>query len=239
MAYVVTAVLAALAGIVQGVTGFGAGIVIMLGLPFFFPLAQSAGMAGAIAMALCVSMVWRYRADISLRKALTPTLPFLVICSLTINFATMVPQEVTKRIFGVFLLLLACYYLFFNTSDGTEQLSLPVQVACIVISALCDGLFGIGGPLMVLYFMACTASTREYLGTLQLFFLVNSLYNTVFRIWRGILGPENLVCIGVGAAGILAGLVVANRLVDKLDANVVRKLTYTMIGVAGVVNLLP
>ena len=41
---------AVLAGIVQGITGFGSGIVIMMILPMFFALPQSAGISTAICM---------------------------------------------------------------------------------------------------------------------------------------------------------------------------------------------
>ena len=238
MACLVTAVLAAIAGVVHGVTGFGAGIVIMLGLPFFYPVVESAGMVGPMCMVLCGSMAWRYREYVDPRKALLPALLYVAVCSATINFASMVPQAEAKRALGVFLIALAAYYLLFDKSKEGRELSLPLQVACVVISAICDGLFGIGGPLMVVYFMASTKSMQEYLGTLQLFFFATVLYNTAFRIYKGIIGPEHLLPIAVGTVSILGGLWVANRLVDRLDADVVRKLTYVMIGVAGLINLI-
>lgn len=117
------------------------------------------------------------------------------------------------------------------------KITLPVAILFIVISALCDSLFGIGGPLMVLYFLSQTNSTKEYLGTIQFFFFINGVYNTAFRFVRGILGLEQLLYIAVGAVCIFAGLLVANRIVDRLNANIIRKLTYIMIGISGIVNL--
>jgi len=109
---------------------------------------------------------------------------------------------------------------------------------CIIISGACDGLFGIGGPLMVLYFMSMTHSTHAYLGTIQLFFWINSLYNTAFRFYRGVLLPEHLIFIACGMIGILIGGAAAGKIVDRLNIETMRKLIYVMIGISGVINLL-
>ena len=91
---------------------------------------------------------------------------------------------------------------------------------------------------MVIYFLSQTHSTHEYLGTIQFFFLINSIYNTCFRIVNGILLPEHLMLIAIGAISIMIGGIVARKIVDKLDGMILRKLTYIMIGIAGIINLI-
>ena len=142
-----------------------------------------------------------------------------------------------KRIFGAFLIALAVYYLFLNRGER-KPLSAPRTVVYIIVSALCDAFFGIGGPLMVLYYLNRTESAREYLGTIAAFFLINGVYNTVYRLACGILTAGELPFIGVGIVAILAGVTVAHRLVDRLNDARLKKITYIMIGVSGVFNLL-
>ena len=238
MIYTLTATVAILAGLVQGVTGFGAGIVLMMVLPIYFALPQSAGIAAAICIILCVFMSVRYREHILWREAIIPSILYIFICTLTINFSVSADQIILKKVFGVFLLLLAAYYLFFKKSADNQKLNLPVSLICIIVSAICDGLFGIGGPLMVLYFLNKTESPQEYLGTLQVFFLINSVYNTAFRFYSGILLPEHFSLICAGFAGIVFGVFIAGKIVDKLNPEVIRKLTYAMIGVSGIANLI-
>lgn len=237
MVYAVVVCLTFLAGLVQGVTGFGSAIVVMLGLPYFFTLPQSAGIASAVSVILCFSMAVRYWKHVRVKKALLPSLLYLAVCSAAIRFSAVFDPAVMKRVFGVFLLALSGYFLFSGKGDGQKKLSLPVRVFCITVSAVCDGLFGIGGPLMVLYFLNATDSSYEYLGTIQLFFLVNTLYSTVFRMAQGILLPSHLPVIGIGMIGILTGLFAANRIVDRLNVQALRKWIYGMIGISGLVNL--
>ena len=235
---VLVSITAILAGIVQGITGFGSGIVMMMILPHFFALPQSAGISTAICMFLNMSMVYTYKKHIHFKSVLFPSLCFLCVCSTTIYFSTMFDQILMKKILGVFFVVLSIYYLFINKGNDRKKLSLPISIIFIVISAICDGLFGIGGPLMVIYFLSQTHSTHEYLGTIQCFFLINCIYNTCFRVFNGILHLEHLMMIGIGALGIMLGGFIARQVVDKLDGTILRKLTYIMIGLSGIINLI-
>ena len=229
---------AVLAGVVQGVTGFGSGIVIMMVLPMFSLLTQSAGISTAICMFLNISMVYTYRQHINFKKIWAPIILFMCVCTTTIYFSTMVNQVLLKKIFGVFFILLSIYFLFINKGSERRKLSLPVSIIFIVISAMCDGLFGVGGPLMVVYFLSQTHSTHEYLGTIQAFFLINCVYNTCLRAMNGILLVEHIPLILFGVVGIVAGGFIAGKIVDKLDGAMLRKLTYIMIGISGLMNVL-
>ena len=52
---------ALLAGLVQGVTGFGAGVLLMLFYPLLFSVAQSSAMSQCLCTVLCLSVLLRYR----------------------------------------------------------------------------------------------------------------------------------------------------------------------------------
>ena len=229
---------ALLAGLVQGVTGFGGGIITMLIFPIFLSIPVGAGITSALGIALCLSMVIRYRDEVNVKMALLPALLYNVVSSIVISFSVDLDQVLIKKIFGGFLILLCLYYLFISKSVQNRKLSILVSILCIAVSATCDGLFGIGGPLMVLYFMSMTTTTHAYLGTMQLFFWTNSMYNTTLRFFKGILLPEHLALMAIGAAGVLLGGALAGKIVDRLNIATMRKLIYAMIGVGGVVNLL-
>lgn len=229
------AAMAFVAGLVQGVTGFGAGIVLMVVLPSLFSVVQAAGISQATCVVLIVAMLWRYRASVSWGKVAAPVLLFLAASWSSMLLAKSVDQNLMKLILGIFLVALAVYSLGFQRSDSGE-LSLPVSLFCIVFSGVCDGMFGIGGPLMVVYYLSKTGSKEEYLGTLQAFFGICTGASFVFRLVQGLLPVSALPVIGLGAVFVISGLAVANRVVVRLDAAMVRKLTYVVIGLAGLYN---
>ena len=223
-------------GLIQGVTGFGAGVVMMMFLPLQFSVVKSAGVSSAICLILCAAMVYRYRKNINYKKIILPAILYLLISSISILFAKMINQELMKIILGLFLIILAVYFLCFSKKE-IEPKGI-IALLCIVVSGICDGLFGIGGPLMVIYFLSKTQNKEEYLGTIQCFFLISVLYSTVFRIFNSIITVELIPGIGLGMAGILIGLFIANKIVDKLNAELIKKLTYVIIGLCGLSNIL-
>lgn len=227
---------AVFAGIVQGVTGFGAGIVLMMVLPLQFAVVQSAGISSSICLVLCVAMAFHYRKSINLKKIVAPAVLYISCSSASIALSAKVDQNLMKIILGIFLTALAVYFLFFSKKQFEPKGI--VAALCIVISGICDGMFGVGGPLMVLYYLSKTDSKDEYLGTIQAFFMITVLYATGFRIANGIITPNLFLPIIAGMAGIIFGSKIANRIVDKLDAVMIQKLTYVLIGVCGLSNLL-
>ncbi len=229
---------AAMAGLTQGVTGFGAGIVMMMVLPWFFPIAQSAGISTASIIPLCVMMVLRYRRSIHVRKALLTAAFCIMISSLSILFSASINQLLMKRIFGGFLILLSAYYLFLQGHRKNTGLSGPAKIACMAVSALCEGLFGIGGPLMVLYFLSDSGSNEEYLGSIQLYFLIMDAYNTIFRFSTGVLQTEHLMMIIPGMAGIILGGFAAAKILTRIRPDKLKTLIYVMIGISGIINLI-
>ena len=237
MQTLIIAVTALAAGFVQGVAGFGSGPIQMMTYPMLFPLPTAAAVSVCCSIPLNADMLLTYRREIHWKKALLPVVPYLAICSAAISASKLFDQALMKKLFGSFLILLAAYYLFFSHGKR-KPLTRPRIVAYVVISALCDALFGIGGPLMVLYFLNRTDSTREYMGTVAAFFLVNGAYNTLYRILSGILTFPQLPALLTGVAFILLGVTAAHRLVDRLNDGLLKRITYVMIGVTGLLNLL-
>lgn len=225
-----------LAGTIQGITGFGAGIVMMMVLPSYFTLPQSAGIAGAIGLTLALSIAIRYRQNINYKPFIIPSIFYLVIASMAIKFSKLVDQNIAKMALGIFFVILSLYYLFLNKNE--KKLGLFTSILCIIISAICDGLFGIGGPLMVVYFLNHTKNNQEYLVNLQFFFFATGVYNTCFRIFQGIIQPQHFIWIIMGIISIVIGGTIGNKLADKMNEKLLRKLIYLMIGLAGIVNII-
>ena len=238
MMYAVMGMMAMLGGVVQGVTGFGAGIVMLMALPFYFAIPQATAISSAVQIAMCTIMVIRYRKYVKLKDIWLPTVLFGVVCSLTISYAARLDQRLLKKAFGVFFVLLSLYYLFFNRSGKKRALSLPARIGLILLAGVINGLFGVGGPLLALYFISTTDSPQQYLGYIQACFLLNALYNSAFRMATGILTPNLLPMVAAGMAGVLVGVTIAGKIVNKLNPNIVRKLTYGMVGISGIINII-
>ena len=227
----------AVAGVVQSVTGFGAGIVMMLFFPLLMPVLNASALSGAISMTLAFSMAWKLREKIRWRLLVLPGLFFAAASALSLAFADLFDTTVLLRIFGVVLLILSAYFLIFAGRLKVKA-SLGTAAVCATLSGVVGGLFGIGGPPMVVYYLAALDDLDEYRATIQAFFGMTNIFTFAMRLMKGLYTAEMLLPTGAGIAAILLGMAVGVRLYSKINSEAVRKLVYAFLGVTGIINLL-
>lgn len=237
MVYIAIIVSALIAGIIQGVSGFGAGTVFMCAVPYFMGVTTAAAVSNCMSISLNAMMTYRYRQAITTRTIWIPALFFIAGGTISIWFSTGMDNMLLKLILGVFLILLAVFFILFNRKIHIK-VNVITMFLCGFFSGVTDGLFNIGGPLMVLFFLAATASKEEYLGTISLFFLIVSSCNFVFRIIRGIFTVALLPYAIAALITVFAGLQIGNRVVDRIDTSRMKKITYGLIGISGLMTFI-
>lgn len=229
--------IAVAAGILQGVTGMGGGMIQMLVLPFFFPVQLASAIAGTACLFLTAAMFFRYRKKANIRLAILPALLYMAASGLAIHFSAGWNPAIIKKMLGIFLILLALYFLVIQPKAKLKP-GPVLSIVFFLVAGTCDGLFSVGSPLMVLYFLSKTEDKEEYLGSIQLAFFISLFSSTVVRISHRILLPEHIPAVAAAVIGIWAGLAVANRIVKRVDEALFRKFVYGAIVLSGLYNLL-
>ena len=237
MEFLVISLITLIAGFVQGISGFGSSIIVMMVLPTYYTVLQAAGISNAINIFLNGMMAFRYRNYISIKKVFSPSILFLISTTLITYVAMDINEDLIKKIFGVFLVLLSLYFIFFNKNTKRE-LSPLVSYICIVAAGICNGMFGIGGPLMDIYLLSQIDDMKEYLGTMQAFFFLINIVMTSFRFANGILSVDHIVPILIGIPSVGIGLMIANKIVDKVDGEFIKKAIYIVLGLSGILNII-
>lgn len=226
-----------LGGFTQTVTGFGCGIVIMLFLPYIMTVAQASGLSVLITMILNVLLVVKYRRFIQLRLVVFPALISFAVSTLAIYIGSNLELNAMKVVFSLFLIVLALYFIFF--SDRVKlQASLPTVLLCASLAGAANGLFGIGGPPMALYFLTVTREKEEYIGTTQMYFLLTSAYTTVIRLISGVFDRELLLLSIPGILAILLGSYIGMRVVDRISHEKMKRVIYLFLMASGLITLL-
>ena len=237
MEYLFVVLGAYIAGFLQGSTGFGAVMIMMMILPFFYDMAESVGISTATTLIGNLVMTLQYKRDISIKKILIPAAISILINLLTLSLSTNLEQKLLKKCFGVFLILLAAYYILYG--KGKKWTLSPIlSIVMVIISAVCNALFGIGGPLMAIYFMNISNNRSEYLGNIQSFFLLTGTANLLSRLKLGILRIDHIIPIMLGMLGIVLSGQISKKFVDKMNIELTEKLTYCLVAFTGLYNLL-
>jgi len=225
---------ALMAGFVQGVTGFGSGIVMMIFLPHLLPINQSAGVSTLTMLVANAMVVWRYRKSLKWQKLVAPFLIYITIAVCSLYWSEFLAAGHLKLLLGVLLVVLSLYYSIMNVRSITLK-SIPVYVMILfaMISGFFNGMFGIGGPLMALYFLTIADSKENYLASIQTFFLIDTIMMTSLRFASGILNLDSLKFVFIGIIGAIIGTILANRLVSHLNIKVMELFIYVFIGLSG------
>ena len=236
MLYLVLPLVAALGGVIHTITGFGSGIVMMLFLPYFLDMTVAPALSSSINLFLSLILAFKFRKTIRLNLFLLPLIPYLMGSTLAIYALSGFEKRLIAISFGVFLVILALYFSFI-AKRMTITPSWKTAILCGAVSGVTAGLFGIGGPLMALYFLAITDNKEAYTGNLQCMFTCTCTCNTLTRISKGFYTLDLVPLTILGLIAINVGKAIGLRLLDKMDPDLVRTIVYLFVGISGVITV--
>jgi len=234
MEYLYVSLLSICAGIIQALTGFGAGVVLMLILPYFYNMLQAPAITQFICTVLNIAIIMRFRKSLQFKKILIPTLFYLVFTLLAIEFAKGMNLKLLSFVFGIFLVLLAIYFFFFSKRAKLKN-NYITAISSSTVSGICSGLFGIGGPTMALYMVSTTDSREEYLANLQMLFIISNIPSTVMRFANHILTVNLIPIIAVGGIAIVLGEYIGSIIGKKIDGDRFKPVVYSCVAVSGII----
>jgi len=236
MVWLTVSVAAIGAGFVAAITGFGSGIVLMMVLPYFFDMVIAPAYSSAICMGLTGVLAWSYRKYFDWRTSALPFSLFVISGVVALNFVQGLDLRNLTLLFGIFLLFLAAFFFLFSNKLHVEA-NWKTALVCSTISGVASAMFGIGGPLMAVYYTAASKSKESYIANMQWMFLCSSSMNTLTRLVKGIYTVDMIPISLVGLALALVGKEAGRRVFDRLDGEAIRKLVYIFVAISGVIKV--
>ena len=224
------------AGAIQAVTGFGAGIIMMLFFPSFFPVLEAGALSAAINLTATGATSWKYRKKIEFRLTVVPSVFFIFAATAALSLVSYVSTDILLKLFGAFLVMLSIYFLTTSGNLNVRGILLTAGI-CSLISGVASGLFGIGGPPMVVYFLAVLQDKKRYLGTIQFFFFITGSYNFILRILKGIYTAKMIPYTLLGIVAVMIGKHIGEKIVDRINRDTMQKVIYVFLGLTGLMNL--
>lgn len=226
------------AGFVQGVTGFGGSILLMIFLPGLYGVKMAPVISDLIVLTMLGLMAWRHRRAVRPLSMLWPTAIYLLASSWAIELARSAQNLAWLQMaFGSFLVGMAAYLMWLAPNLHLKQ-SLWVSLFCGAFSGVTGGLFGIGGPLMALYFLTVSRDREEYLANNCLCLVLTVLGNNVLRISGGMMTAALLLPVGVGTVASVAGWLWGEKAASRIDGAALKRSIYLLMAFGGAVTLI-
>lgn len=138
------------ASVVQGVSGFGFGIVTISLIPLVLGFRDSISLMTLLMVAVSIMMFIRTRREFNWKDC-RRFIPGLVVgVPVGVYFVVVVDEGVILKIFGVINIVIGLHYLLYNRKKGKaipEFFALPVGFS----GGLLAGAFNMGGPPLIAY----------------------------------------------------------------------------------------
>lgn len=226
-----------LASVIQGISGFAFGMVVLMVFPYLFGYTKSLMLASLMAAVLVSYNAYLYRKSIDWRWVPGWIVVFLVTDLLSVMVLKQVGDNpVWYKLMGAIFILMALYLLW-----GQKLFHVQANKKSLVIlaggSGLITGVFGVGGPLMAAFFLEATKSKDEYLGTSQLVCIIMMGVDVVLRAMNGMFSRDLIGYTLLGVVFMIVGLLIARRLVHHMDALTMRRFICFVVLVDGVMML--
>ena len=234
---VVIALTAVVAGMIQNIAGFGAGVVMLLVLPRFFDVITAASLNQAICAGMTVIMALRYRRYLEIRKILLPGAGFMAAVVITIRLVKNIDLNWLGAAMGLFLLLLSLYYLLWQKKIEVDPS--PALALCFgVMAGVLSGLFSVGATLMAMYFLAVTGDRNHYMADLQTVLAVNNIVSLAARVSNGLYTADLAGITALGFGAILIGQFIGSRIAGRMNADKIKRFIYILVGLTGIETMI-
>ena len=236
-AFVLFAGIVFFASVVQGISGFAFGLIVLMVFPHLFGYSDALVLANLMTLVLLVYNSFLYRRYCAWKWLPVGVSVFAVTDLLGVLVLKRVGDSpIWYTLLGIMFILMAVYMMW-----GQNKLHIRANQVTLAIfsgvTGLLIGAFAVGGPIMAVFFMEACRSKEEYLGTIQVLSLFGMALDMAFRIANGmvtwaLVGDTMKVLIF-----LLAGVLVATRLVRRIDALMLRRIVCLLMLVNGVVMI--
>jgi len=230
--YAVAILVTIAAVLINAVTGFGHGIISIMFFSFVMPAFSAIALTNMLTVTMGAALVGFHVKHIQWRLLVMPVIFSLAAGFLCLHFGASLPETTIKRMLGAFLLLLSLYFVFFNSRVKIK--ATPLNGAAMgILSGAFNGLFSIGGPPMVLYYLICIDDKSQYMATSQTHFLIVNICMLIMRFFYKQIANEGLILCGIALIPMLGAAWLGTKLFKSLDEKMIRKVIYFFMALCG------
>ena len=233
--WIAAAGIIAAASFVQGLAGFGIGLVALAFLPYLMTPATAVVLMTVLATVFCCLVFIPLRRDFHVAGVDALLAGTLAGMPLGVSILASVPASILARLIGAVLILIVALEL-----AGLNPRQLPGRgwgLLAGVFSGVIGGAVGTPGPPAVIYMTAQGWSGRTIKANLQAFLVVNQLIILVGYWWAGLLTAEVWRFAASFALPAVAGLLAGMRLFDRVDHARFRRVVFLVLLGSGIALL--
>ncbi len=233
MEYLLITLIMFLGAFLQGITGFGSGLIAVPLLAIFLPLTLITPLLSVINLVLALYLSWMLRHAIQLRQWL-PLLFTGVLGTLVGNFLLVwLNVDLLQLIMALLVITVGLIFWFGLQLKSTGT---PWQQGFTgTIAGFCNGALTLSGPPVVLFLTSYGLARVSFRATLAVFFFTIAVTNVLSFSLQGSYELAHIPMLLAMAAGALIGGWIGHRISDYLSEQLFRKVSLLLVIAAGII----
>ncbi len=215
------------ASVVRGLTGFGFSAIIVIGLSFILPPAQTVVLALLLEIAASVHLlpaVWK-----NIDWSLLGSLGIGIIIGTPIGMSLLVWLDPDIMRLAISCLVLAFALLIFQGFSYKGPRTFPVHGSLGLVSGVCNGTAALGGLPIVTFLLSTDAKVATSRATLIAAFFGTDVYALTFAGGHGILSSTVIVYAISSLPVLIAGVALGQRLFSLASPDFFKRLALILL----------
>jgi uncharacterized protein len=231
---VVIFIIVLLGSIIQGASGFGFGLVVMGILPLMLSVKDSTLLTMSLVVVMTLTILSKLYKYIELKRMLIIVASALFARIFSFLFLNKYGEmDSLKQWLGVFLILLVLYLLFSKKKKEKPVITTPLfPIVLGMLGGFIGGIFAVGGPFFVFYFLMIYEDKRKYNANLQASFLITSFFTIIIHGVNGDFDSSFPLYFISGLVSVFIGTYIGLKLFEKLSNELIKKIALIMVTVA-------
>ncbi len=226
------------AAFLQGVTGFGFGILFMSFIPAILGFKTSVGICALLSLLQSLSVLIRMKRWPNIRKILVTTLSFSFFQAVGTDLLFHFNNSVLKIALGITLILFAG--LFMLNENGMWKLKSNPVISIMVggFSGIIGGLLGIGGPPIVFYYRSLFEDKTEYIVNTQATFVAAGFIMFLMHIYHGNVTPITLGYSGMALIVLVISTLFGLKVFHRVSKGMLTRIIILFLFITGIVKII-
>jgi hypothetical protein len=230
---IVSIVLAA--AFLQGLTGFGFGLIALPLLGFFLDIKTSVPLMVLLAVIISIYLSFSLRKSIDLKCAFTLLSASLVGIPLGVYALKQIPTRGLSLCVAVIMVVFTSYQ--FLVRPEPRSFGKRLTVLAGFCSGVLGGSLGVGGPPVIIYTALQPWTKERAKATLACFFALSGVAVIATQAASGMITGEVLHLYAVSLPALLSGIFLGTRAYERLSDHGYRRLALALVFLLGCMML--
>lgn len=231
MNYILFFLVVLITNIIQGITGFAGTVLAMPFSILLLGIDVAKPVLNIVTIVACGIIVIKSYKHIVWNEFFKMSIIMLIGVFIGEYLYSIFSVDILLTIYAVFVIIIALKGLFVTKEFNLCE---AVLITIVLAAGIIHGMFISGGPLLIIYAVKKIKNKEQFRATLSPVWIVLNVYILTKQLIGGVINATIMETVVIAIPALLIGVIIGNRLAEKMSQKAFLKLSYILLLISGV-----